>query len=105
MAVHMSTYQDTLDEVKSLLQCGADPGHPIYWTKEWAEAAWRMHPPLNLICSHGSIEIAKELVEHGAPVNKGDLTVGSTPVHNVCMRDHRELADYLIKEAGGSICK
>ena len=76
------------DKVKTLLQSGANPNHPLKDT-----------PPLHYACMNGNIEIVRALVTSGADVDKCDKQ-GWTPLHFACLFVHKTVMVYLIKEAG-----
>ena len=107
----MAVYDDNIHRVRTLLQQGANPSHPLYWREEWfnreyGSLAYRF-PPLHTACHKGHLEIVKLLLQAGAGVDVGDGTYNSTPLHLACEGGQKEVAVYLIREAGckvGEFC-
>ena len=93
--------EDDINRVKDLLDQGADVNHQLYWTKEWE---WK-NPPIHKACERGNLEIVKTLQNSGAEIEKGDGLSGRTPLHDACRGGHRQLVDYLIKEAKCNVGK
>ena len=85
---------NSIDEVISLLDKGADPNHPLYWSEE--EQTW---PPLLYACLDRNLEMVKVLVQRGADVNKGGGKPNWTPLHGACIFGFKEGMEYLISEA------
>ena len=80
---------DDVDEVKRLLEQGADPNHPLYWSESWTYlfSPWdpddepyeeEKYPPLHTACRKNNLEIIKLLHKAGADINKGETTVPSS---------------------------
>ena len=73
---------DDVTKVRSLLGQGANPNHQLYWSDEWVSDEWAdKRPPLHWACWRGYLEIAKNLVTHGARTDKGGGTYNKTPLH------------------------
>ena len=93
-----------VNRVKTLLQQGANPSHPMYWRKHWWNQQKRGWPgrysPLHTACQRGHLEIVKLLIQAGANVDEGDDNFKSTPLHTACGRGQKEVAVDLIREAG-----
>ena len=100
----MAVYDGDVDRVRALLQQGADPNHPVYWTEAWRDRKLQggsaRNPPLRTACWLGMLEIAKLLVQHGADIDRGSGRSNATPLHLACFKGHKEVVDYLIREAG-----
>ena len=100
----MAVYDGDVDRVRTLLQQGADPNHPVYWSKQWYDREYgewtERQPPLHTACENGMLQMAKLLVQHGADINKGDGENSQAPLHRACVGGNREVVDYLIREAG-----
>ena len=92
--------KNSIDEVISLLDKGADPNHPLYWSEE--EEEW---PPLLNACLKRNLVMVKVLVQRGADVNKGGEEQNWTPLHVACAVGFKEGVDYLITEAGCKVGK
>ena len=94
---------NSIDEVKSLLDKGADPNHELYRKEEWiSERGW---PPLLLACITNNLEMVKVLVQRGSDIEKGDALQNLTPLHGACVMGSKELVEYLVKEAGCKVGK
>ena len=95
---------DSVHEVMSLLDKGADPNHQLYWSKEWiSEGKW---PPLfTACCIKYNLEMAQVLVQRGADVDKGCGEENWTLLHGVCEIGFEEAIEYLITEANCKIGK
>ena len=72
----------------------ANPDHQLYWSDKWHKG-----PPLHAASSKGNVSIVKMLVEAGADVDRCSV-LDYTPLHLACIEDHKEVVDYLIREAG-----
>ena len=100
----MAVADGDVDRVRTLLQGGADPNHPVYlteqwWSKEYGEWTWK-RPPLHTACRDGMLQMVKLLVQHGADIDRGDGRYGQTPLHYACVGGNKEVVVYLTKEAG-----
>ena len=100
----MAVADGDVDRVRTLLQGGADPNHPVYlteqwWSKEYGELIWR-YPPLHTACEKNVLQMIKLLVQHGADIDRGDGKDGKTPLHHACAGGNKEVVVYLIREAG-----
>ena len=100
----MAVDESDVDRVRTLLQQGADPNHPIYlteawWNKKHGKWLWKL-PPLHTACNTGSLGIVKLLVQHRADITRGDGRDSQTPLHCACAGGNKEVVDYLIREAG-----
>ena len=90
---------DDVTKVRSLLGQGANPNHQLYWSDEWVSDEWAdKRPPLHWACWRGYLEIAKNLVTHGARTDKGGGTYNKTPLHYACQGGDKEMVQYLIQE-------
>ena len=92
------------DEVRTLLQRGANPSHPLYWRKHWwnqqhEAMRWR-RPPLHTACYYGNLEIIQMLVQAAANSNKGDGKYNTTSLHFACWGGQKDVAFYLIRQVG-----
>ena len=100
----MAVEDGYIDRVRTLLQQGANPSHPLYWRKRWwnqQHGKWVFRrPPLYTASLNGNLEIVKLLVQAGADVDERDGKNSSTPLHAACKGGHKEVAVYLIREAG-----
>ena len=100
----MAVADGDVDRVRTLLQGGADPNHPVYlteqwWSKEYGEWKWRT-PPLHTACEEAMLQMVKLLVQHGADIDRGDGRDGQTPLHRACYGGNKEVVVYLTMEAG-----
>ena len=99
----VAVHENNINRVRTLLQQGANPSHPVYWREHWwrkPHGGWSTRsPPLYTACYIGNLEIVKLLIQAGADVNERDDESG-TPLHAACRQSHKEVALYLIKEAG-----
>ena len=100
----VAVHDGSISRVKTLLQQGANPSHPLYWRKEWWNQQygtwpWRT-PPFNTACQEGNLEIVKLLVKAGANVDEGNGNTNNTPLNAACEGGHKKVVVYLIKEAG-----
>ena len=100
----MAVNDNNIIRVRTLLQQGANPSHPLYWREEWWKQKhktlkWR-HPPLHTACIKGNLEVIKLLVQAGANSSEGDGKLNTTPLHQACRKGHKEVAVYMIREAG-----
>ena len=100
----MAVYKGDVDRVRTLLQRGADPNHPVYLTEQWCgkkygERKWR-RPPLHTACEKSVLQMVKLLVQHGADIDRGDGRDSDTPLHCACVGGQKEVVVYLIREAG-----
>ena len=84
-----------VETVRSLLGQGANPDHQLYWSDEWF-----LDPPLHAASLQGNVSIVKMLIEAGADVERYGGLVDSKPLRYACERGHKEVVDYLIREAG-----
>ena len=93
---------DNVETVRLLLGQGADPDHQLYWSWEWTSPFNNSHkdPPLHTACRKGNVSIVKMLIEAGADVDKCNCMLDYTPLHHACSGGHKEVVDYLIREAG-----
>ena len=100
----MAVCDNNINRVRTLLQQGANPSHPLYWREEWFNrkyGEWVCRtPPLHTACQEGHLEIVKLLLQAGAGVDVGDGIDNSTPLHSACEGGQKEVAVYLIREAG-----
>ena len=78
-----------------MLGQGANPDHQLYWSDGWSR-----DPLLHTASSKGNVSIVKMLIEAGADVDRHSGVVGYTPLHYACEGGHKEVVDYLIREAG-----
>ena len=76
-----------VETVRSLLGQGANPDH-------------QLHPPLHTASFKGNVSIVKMLIEAGADVDRHSGVLDYTPLHSACIGGHKEVVDYLIREAG-----
>ena len=81
-----------------MLGQGADPDHQLYWSVEWTILV--KLPPLHTASWEGNVSIVKMLIEAGADVDRCGGVFDCTPLHYACERGHKEVVDYLIREAG-----
>ena len=93
-----------VDRVRTLLQGGADPNHPVYlteqwWSKEYGEWTQRT-PPLHTACEKSVLQMVKLLVQHGADIDGVEGRNGQTPLHRACYGGQKEVVVYLTREAG-----
>ena len=58
-----------------------------------------MLPPLHTASSKGNVSIVKMLIEAGADVERCSV-FECTPLLYACIEGHKEVVDYLIREAG-----
>lgn len=73
-AIEENRYEENFEEVKSLLEAGAD-----------ANELWKNDErPIHLASWIGDIEVVKQLLEHGADINPVDIN-GDTPLHYAVM--------------------
>ena len=57
--------------VEGLLEQGADPNHPLYWSESLT--GWQPKSPLHTACENCNLKIVKLLHNAGADINnKGD---------------------------------
>ena len=68
--LHQAVVDGDINRVKALLGQGANPNHQLYWSKEW-----RWYPPLHRACEKSYLEMVRILVNAGAAIDKGDLSV------------------------------
>ena len=59
-----------------------------------------MNPPLHTASLKGNVSIVKMLIEAGADVDRCGGVLDYTPLHSACEGGHKEVVDYLIREAG-----
>ena len=78
-----------------MLGKGADPDHQLYWSDEWVT-----FPPLHTASLRGNVSIVKMLIEAGADVDRCEHVDDFTPFQYACFGGHKEVVDYLIREAG-----
>ena len=69
----LAVYDDDVNRVRTLLQQGANPSHPLYRREEWwnrkhGELLWKLLP-LHTACSSGNLKL---LVKAGANIDKGN---------------------------------
>ena len=89
---------NSIDEVISLLDKGADPNHQLYWSEKWIRK--RKWPPLfTACCFKRNVKMVKVLVKRGADVDKGCGKEHFAPLHGACLVDFKEGVEYLIMEA------
>ena len=107
----VAVYDDNINRVRTLLQQGANPSHPLYWREEWFNREYGpvvyRSPPLHTACREGHLEIVKLLLQAGAGVDVGDGKYNSTPLLFASEEGRKEVAVYLIREAGcktGEFC-
>ena len=86
-----------VETVQSLLGQGANPDHQLYWSDKWF-----MVPPLHTASLKGNVSIVKMLIEAGADVDRCSRVDDYTPLQYACVGGHKEVVDYLIREA---VCK
>ena len=102
----MAVNEGDVNRVRTLLQQGANPSHPVYWKEHWWNQPYRgwptRSPPLYTICCRGNLETVKLLVQAGADVDERD-DESTTSLHAACGEGHKEVALYLIREAGCKI--
>ena len=100
----MAVADGDVDRVRTLLQGGADPNHPVYLTEQWWSkkyGGWEVRtPPLHTACDKGVLQMVKLLVQHGADIDSGDGRYGRTPLHQACVGGNKEVVVYLTKEVG-----
>ena len=93
-----------IDEVRSLLEKGAEPNHSLYWKKEWKkrkkDKTQLRSPPLHTACKNGKLKVVKMLVESGAKVDKGGGKFNRTPLHHACGAGYQKVVVYLTQQAG-----
>ncbi|CAM9208650.1 unnamed protein product [Ascophyllum nodosum] len=53
--------------------------------------------PLHLACAIGHLEVVKQLLSKGAPVNSGN-SYGNAPIHGALIRGHREIVELLLEK-------
>ena len=86
---------NNVSEVMSLLEQGADPNHPVYWSDEWRKNS----PPLHKACYNGYYEIVMMLVDRGACTDIGDSgSFNRLPLHCACKGGHKVVVKYLIQK-------
>ena len=86
--LHQAVKDGNINRVKDLLGQGANPNHQLYWSEEWKECDeeledwddlsiewWWKCPPLHEACWRGYLKIVKILVNAGAAIDKGNLSV------------------------------
>ena len=69
--LYQAVKDGNINRVKDLLGQGTNPNHQLYWSKKWE---WE-YPPLHRACEEGYLEIVKILVNAGAAIDRGDLSV------------------------------
>ena len=84
--------------MRALLEKGADPNHPLFWSEEWIKED--KTPPLHTACREGNLDVVKALVNAGAEVDRGDGENNMTPLCQACQGGWKEVVVYLITEAG-----
>ena len=78
-----------------MLGQGADPDHQLYWTRTFTIN----DPPLHTASLKGNVSIVKMLIEAGADVDRCAGALDYTPLLYACAGGHKEVVDYLIREA------
>ena len=78
-----------------MLGQGANPDHQLYWSDEGYN-----NPPLHTASSKGNVSIVKMLIEAGANVERCGGVLDYAPLQYACNGGHKEVVDYLIREAG-----
>ena len=78
----------------SLLEEGADPNHPLFWSEEW----WDNYPPLHVACRYNKPDVVAALVQSGADVKKVDLLYKQTPLHHACASGNKDIVQYLVED-------
>ena len=78
----------------ALLEEGADPNHPLFWSEE--SDSWN-YPPLHSACIYNKPEIVKALVQGGADVKKVDK-FKQTPLHHASVFGNKEIMQYLVED-------
>ena len=89
-----------VETVRSLLGQGADPNHQLYWSDGWGDQFNFKNPPLHTASLKGNVSIVKMLIKAGADVDRCDGVVDYVPLQYACIEGHKEVVDYLIREAG-----
>ena len=100
----MAVIDGNIHRVRTLLQQGANPSHPLYWGEEWRkkeDEEWTSRPPpLHTASYIGHLKIVKMLVQAGSDTNEGGGHENMTPLHYACEGGQKEVAVYLIREVG-----
>ena len=83
-----------VNTVLALLEEGADPNHPLFWSEEWKDKS----PPLHTACAYNKLNTVKALVQGGADVNRGDRLCKHTPLHNACASGNTDVVQFLVED-------
>ncbi|EFJ35018.1 hypothetical protein SELMODRAFT_167008 [Selaginella moellendorffii] len=91
--LHVAARMGDLDEVKRLLENGADPNEPSFGPKAPGTT------PLHLAAAGGHLSVIDELLERGANIDartKGG-GCGWTPLHNAAKERNKKAMRFLLK--------
>ena len=75
----------------ALLEEGADPNHPLFWSEEWTYE----YPPLHQACRNKKPDIVTALVKSGADVKRVDRLHKQSPLDHACFSRPGYVVQYL----------
>ena len=80
----------------ALLEEGADPNHPLFWSEEWGNK----YPPLHSACRYNKLDIVTALIQNGADVKRVDrlYMCRQTPLHHACAGGNKDIVQYLVED-------
>ena len=78
----------------ALLEEGADPNDPLFWSEEWTYK----YPPLHQACRNNKPDIVTALVKSGADVKRVDRCFKQTPLHLACEHGNKAIVQYLVED-------
>ena len=89
-----ATNEGHISRVLALLEEGADPNHPLFWSEEWGYK----YPPLHRACRYNELDIVPALIQNGADVKRFDRFFKRTPLHHACAGGNKDIVQYLVED-------
>ena len=94
MDLWKATNEHQISRVLALLEEGADPNHPLFWSEEFKYNI----PPLHTACRFTKLDIVTALVQNGADVKRVGGFSKQTPLHHACTSGNKDIVQYLVED-------